>query len=289
MIEQGYVDLSTVETALAPLRHAALQRTAAVNLLRYLAVLPTFAEAPQGDWIGVRTRDDDGLQLAVWHVAEDAILVGTLSDNQVTAVYMAAKTQDDFFIQRDPQGELNINLATGTVHGSRLQAYLRSVRATTRDAIRILREPAANSSWLCANCDWPNEANVVQCENCKTPTAVANPPSTRDETQTPLTTSADTLFSDLLNDPDFGKDLLEDLVDQSLEELRDQVIEQQVERATTALTAGRCVACRKAIADDARFCRHCGAPQTAPCPSCSESVSADSNFCPHCGTNLVED
>lgn len=54
----------------------------------------------------------------------------------------------------------------------------------------------------------------------------------------------------------------------------------------------KCVKCNKEIVDGARFCNHCGAPQTGntasnnTCPHCGAAVSAGAKFCRACGKKL---
>ena len=45
-----------------------------------------------------------------------------------------------------------------------------------------------------------------------------------------------------------------------------------------------CVSCAVSLPDGARFCAHCGSPQTAACASCGAALLADARFCMQCGT-----
>ncbi|MGY0197173.1 AAA family ATPase [Leptothrix sp. BB-4] len=49
----------------------------------------------------------------------------------------------------------------------------------------------------------------------------------------------------------------------------------------------KCVKCHALLADGARFCSDCGAPQSQECPACSTPVQAHARFCHACGLALT--
>jgi len=57
--------------------------------------------------------------------------------------------------------------------------------------------------------------------------------------------------------------------------------------AAPAAATAACVKCAQPIAAGARFCSHCGAPQSANCTKCQTPLAPGARFCASCGTPVA--
>jgi transcription elongation factor Elf1 len=50
-----------------------------------------------------------------------------------------------------------------------------------------------------------------------------------------------------------------------------------------------CRVCGKELADEFKFCPHCGDEKVANCPECGKESSIEFNYCPYCGEAFAPD
>lgn len=288
MIEDGYIDLTSVLDALHAASQTAPNPQRLTPLVLRIANLPTLSLdlVDEAAWIGMRQQTDEGLQLSVWDSAENGLLIhATIIDNQPSLLYATTLDSAGVYIEQTTNGTLGIDLDRNKFGGAGWQAQLNQLESAKARALAELHRQPTGVSWLCENCGWPNEAEAALCEACSLPG--------RQPAATPSSTSGERVeWSE--SDPAtgeavFGRGILPEVLDAAQSELLETAIERGLKSMWRSVSKRRvCVACEAEISAEARFCELCGAAQPITCGNCAQDISAEYQFCPHCGTNVGE-